>query len=224
MKTFAVITSASALLAIVGCVSQQTYDKTRAEANDLTRALEMARLDVTEMERRIDALQALNKKEDARTAEIRAAIQVETDSAPIFRQRADDRIAALQTQLAHLLNQGRQLRSNLAEIKQEGASFQAVLTQSKQDLEESPLMSLATRSVPLGQSPPAPSPVPLAALTSPIPTPVPQVAVPQPAPIDSPAKPSAPTRPLKGGQVQTDDSWTGMIKGWVSGLWGWIFG
>src|SRR5215217_6325448 len=112
MKTFAVITSASALL-IAGCVSQQTYDKARAEANDMTRALEMARIDVVEMEQRINTLQALNKKEAATTAEIRAAIQVETDSAPLLRQRADDRIAALQTQLEHLLNQGRQLRRNL---------------------------------------------------------------------------------------------------------------
>ena len=222
MKTFAVIASASALLAIAGCVSQQTYDKARAEANDMTRALEMARIDVAEMEQRINALQALNKKEAATTAEIRAAIQVETESAPLLRQRADDRIAALQTQLAHLLNQGRQLRRDLAEIKQEGASFQAVLTQSKQDLEESPLMSLAPRSVPSVQSPPPPSP--LASLTSPVPAPVAQAPAPQPAPLDPAAKPSAPARPLKAGQVQTDDSWTGMIKGWVSSLWGWIFG
>lgn len=223
MKTFAVITSASALLVIAGCVSQQTYEKARAEANDMTRALEMARIDVTEMEQRINALQALNKKEAATTAEIRAAIQVETDSAPLLRQRADDRIAALQTQLAHLLNQGRQLRRDLAEIKQEGASFQAVLTQYKQDLEESPLLSLATPPSSV-QSPPPPSPVPLAALTSPVPAPVAQAPAPQPAPLDPAAKPSAPARPLKAGQLQTDDSWTGMIKGWVSSLWGWIFG
>lgn len=220
MKTLAVVASACTLLTLVGCVSQQTYDKTRAQADELTQALEMARIDVKEMEQRIDALQAMNKKEDAATAEIRAAIQRESDTVPLMRQRADDKIAALQTQVAHLLNQSRLLGREIAEAKQEGASLQALVTQYRKEMEESRLMSLPMPSAQSAQ--PAASP----ALTPVVPAPIPQPAPPQQAQANPnpPTKPATAARHAKGEPAQADESWTGMIKNWVSSLWGWIFG
>lgn len=224
MKTLAVIASTCTLFTIVGCVSQQTYDKTRAEADELTRALEMARIDVKELEQRIDMLQAVNKKEDAATTEIRAAIQREIDTAPLMRQRADNKIAALQTQAAHLISQSRLLGRQVAEAKQEGASLQAVVTQYKQDLEDSRLLSLSTPSMPPAPAPPIPSPS--STVTPMVPTPTPLTAPAQQAQANPnpPTKPAATTRHVKGEPAQTDDSWTGMIKNWVSSVWGWIFG
>jgi hypothetical protein len=36
-------------------------------------------------------------------------------------------------------------------------------------------------------------------------------------------KPIAP-RPTKAEPAETEESWTGMIKGWVTTIWEWIFG
>lgn len=212
-----------ALLAGAGCVSQQTYDRTRAEADELTRTLEAERADLTELDQRIVALQTLNKKEDAAATEWRAAIQRESETGPMLRQRAEDKLAALQTHVAHLVQQSRTLGGEIAEAKQEGASLQALVTQYKQELAEearsfsSRLTAMPSMPAPAQPLPPAASPV------SPItPTAPPQQSA-QAAPASS-VKPTATSRPAKSGPAQPDDSWTGIIKSWVSSVWEWIFG
>jgi seryl-tRNA synthetase len=92
------------LLAGAGCVSEQTYDKTRAETDELTRTLETTRTDINELDQRVAALKAANRQEDAIATELRAAIQQEQDKLPILRQRADEKLTTLQTQVATLVN------------------------------------------------------------------------------------------------------------------------
>jgi len=217
----------SGLLAVVlliggGCVSQQTFDRTRAEADELERTLETERLDLRALDERIASLHALNKQEDAATAGTRAAIQRELETAPIRRRQAEEKLAALQTQMAHLINQNRAVKREMAEAKQERASLQAMVSQYKQELEETAYVS------PITAAPPAPSavaPISPAAtpptLTSPATPTVPQPSAQTTA--EPPVKPVTTIRP-KSGQAPEDDSWTGLIKGWVSTVWEWIFG
>src|SRR3990172_5634581 len=84
-----------ALLTGVGCVSRQSYDKTRAEADELTRTLDTTRTDVKELDQRIAGLQAANRREDVVATELRAAIQREQNLLPILRLRADEKLASL---------------------------------------------------------------------------------------------------------------------------------
>ena len=211
-----------ALLTGVGCVSQQTYDKTRAEASELTRTLDTTRTDVKELEQHIAALHAANRQEDAVTIELNAVIQREQDMLPILRQRADDKLVALQTQVAHLVNQSRLLAQEMGDAKQEGTSLQAMVTQYKQDIEES--RSLSTQLASAANTPASAKPtltlaVPSVAPTSPDESPQ-QTA--QVNPI-TPLKQSTPARAPKSAPAEEDESWTDWIKNWVSSLWSWIF-
>jgi hypothetical protein len=211
-----------------GCVSQHTYDTARTEAAHLTRALEATHAENQALEQEIATLKLRNKQEDAALSEVRAAIRQETDAAPMFRQRADDKLAALQTQVAYMMNQNRLLGREMAEAKQERVSLQALVAQHKQEVED------ATRSV---LSPPAFPAAPQSAanhrITPSVPTPTPSVPTPTPptatAPVPAPAPPSIPAKtpvgpPAKATPAQTEESWTGMIKTWASSLWEWIFG
>jgi len=207
----------------VGCVSRQAYEKARAEADDLARSLEIARTDVTELDRRITELQSANRREDAVTSELRAAIQREQDQLPILRQRADDQLASLQAQVAHLVNQSRALIRQIADAKQESASLQAMATQYKQELEESRFMPApvaAETNEPMTARPAltlGSSAAPPAALTG-----SPQ-QVSQVSPV-APLKSTIPPPPAAVEPAPVEDSWTGMIMSWLSSLWSLIFG
>jgi hypothetical protein len=216
------------LLLGAGCVSQHTYDTARREADELTRALDTARSDNEKLEQQITTLHLRNKQENAALIEARAAMRQELDAAPMLRQRADDKLAALQTQVAYMMNQNRLLGREMAEAKQERVSLQALVAQHKQEVDD------ASRSVlsPSAFSA-APQPEVNHRLTPLVPTPTPAVptatppavaAPPAAGPPSLPVKTSTAPRPTKAEPAQTDDSWTGMIKGWASSLWGWIFG
>jgi hypothetical protein len=70
------------LLLEVGCVSRHTYDRVKAETLEQTQALEAVREDIRGLEREIAGLQASNRREDAATSELRAAIQREEEQLP----------------------------------------------------------------------------------------------------------------------------------------------
>ena len=111
------------LLLGAGCVSQHTYDTVRTEADELTRALDAARSETQTLEQEIASLKLRNKQEDAALAEVRAAIRDTMEAAPMVRQRADDKLGALQTQVAYLVNQNRLLGREMADAKQERVVF-----------------------------------------------------------------------------------------------------
>lgn len=210
----------SALLTGVSCVSQQTYDKTKDETNELTRTLDATRTDITELEQRIAALKTANLQEDAVATELRAAIQREEDALPVFRKRAEEKLAALQTQVATLVNQSRLLAQKMADAKQEGVSLQAMVTQHKQEMEES--LALLTPITPATSAQPQPTVSPVVPSITPInPAVAPQQTA-QAAPTD-PVKPATAPRPAKAEPAPAEESWTDWIKNWVSSLWSWIF-
>ena len=121
-----------------------------------------------------------------------------------------EKLAALQTQVATLVNQSRLLARDMADAKQEGASLQAMVTQYKQEIEES-RASLT------------PIPPTTSAQTQPSVTPaVPPQQAAQAAPV-TPAKSATAPQPTKGEPAPTDESWTDWIKNMVSSLWSWIF-
>ena len=211
-----------ALLTGVGCVSQQTYDKTRTEADELTRALDVARGEIKELDQRIAAMQASNRQEDGVTSELRAAIQHAQDALPILRQRADEKLGALQTQVTQLVNQSRLLGREIADAKQEGVSLQALVTQHKQKLEESPPFPTplaSTKSMPATAQPTLTPVVPSVTPMNPAASPQ-QTAQATPA---LPTKQTATTSSTKGEPAQADESWGGVVMSWVSSLWNWIF-
>jgi len=220
MKKLAAIAMTCVLLLTVSCVSLDRYEKTKAEAEELTRALETARTETKEMEQRLDVLRAINKKEDAATADIRAAIQQQLEAAPLMRQQADEKFAVLQAQVARLVQQSRLLGREIGEAKQERASLQALVDQYKQETEESRLRPL---SMP---SPPRPS-SDVSTLSPTVPTPVtPPAAQSQTQTQPQPPSEKVPsvTRTGKTDPAREDDSWSGTIKSWVANLWSWIFG
>ncbi|MDP3091080.1 MAG: hypothetical protein Q8N04_10395 [Nitrospira sp.] len=210
----------SALLTGVGCVSQQTYDKTKDETNELTRALDATRTDITELEQRIAALKAANRQEDAVATELRAAIQREEETLPVLRKRAEEKLAALQTQVATLVNQSRLLAREMADAKQEGVSLQAMVTQHKQEMEESRALLTPITPATSAQTPPTVTPV--APSITPISPAVPPQQTAQAAPT-APVKPATAPRPAKVEPAPADESWTDWIKNRVSSIWSWIF-
>jgi septal ring factor EnvC (AmiA/AmiB activator) len=176
---------------------------------------------VSELDRRIADLQAANRREDAATTELRAAIQREQDQLPILRQRADAQLASLQAQVAHLVNQSRALTRQIADAKRESASLRALTEQYKQELEEpSPLL------VPMASEtgePMAPTPSSTVSPGSPVNPAVPPQQTARIAPVAAP-QPSIPPPPAQINPDPVDDSWTGMIMSWLSSLWSLIFG
>lgn len=212
-----------ALLTGVGCVSRHSYDKAKAEADELTHTLDTTHTDVKELDQRIAGLQAANRREDAVTTELRAAIQREQDLLPILRQRADEKLASLQAQVAHLVNQSRLLTRQMADAKQESASLQALVTQYKQEIEESqslPTPLASAVSAPASTQPTVTPVVPSVTPTNPAASPQ-QTAQTNPV---APIKQTTTSRPAMAEPDPVDDSWTGMITNWLSSLWSWIFG
>jgi chorismate mutase len=207
-------------------VSQHAYDKARAAKDELTRELEALRGEITELDRRIVELQAANRKEDADTTATRDAIQREEETLSAMRQRANDRMAALQSQVAHLVNQGRALGREVAAAKQERASLQATVAQYKRELEESHTLSATATAAPTVPVAPLPAPsAPIVAAPAPVaPETPPQQAgqIPAPAPT-TPAKPTPPSRVAKIDPPPADESWTDRVINWFSSLWNWIF-
>lgn len=209
-----------------GCVTRQAYEKVLAEADELARNLESARADVTQLDRQITELQATNRREDAVTSEVRAAIRHEQDQLPLLRQRADNQLASLQSKIAHLVNQTQNLTRQIAGAKKETVSLRALSAQYEQELEESRMVSVlegpdiaeATASDPNVESPVS------VAVTTPVNPvePMPQVAQASPGVQPKPVPSPVPARVEPDPPV--DDSWTGMIMGWFSSLWSWIFG
>ena len=211
----------SALLTGVGCVSQQTYDKTTAETNELIRTLDATRIDITELDQRIAALKAANRQEDAVATELRAAIQRQEETLPVLRKRAEQKLAALQTQVATLMNHSRQLARELADAKQEGASLQAMVTQHKQEMEES--RALLTPITPATNAQTHSTVTPVGPSITPINPAMPPQQAAQAAPA-APVKPAAMPLPAKKVEpAPADESWTDWIKNKVSSIWSWIF-
>mgnify|MGYP001614659003 FL=1 len=209
-----------ALLTGVGCVSQQTYDKTKAETTELTRTLDAMRAEITELDQRIAALKAANRQEDALATELRAAIQREEETLPVLRKRAEDKLAALQTQVATLVTQSRLLARKMADAKQEGVSLQAMVPQHKQEMEES--RALLTPITPATNALTQPT-VPLVVPSiTPINPAVPPQQTAQAAQATS-VKPATAPLPVKVEPAPADESWTDWIKNKVASLWSWIF-
>lgn len=206
---------------LFGCVNQHTYDAVRTEADELMRALEATRAGNQQLDEEIAHLTLRNKQEQAAFMEVRAAIRQATDARALLRQRADDTLAALQTQVAYMMNQNRLLGREMAEAKQERVSLQASVAQHKRELEEAAGAVIS----PPAFAPTAPSGT-THRLAPGVPTPIPPTATaagPAAAPPSIPAMTSLP-RPTNITPAQPEESWTGIIKSWASSLWEWIFG
>jgi hypothetical protein len=114
----------------------------------------------------------------------------------------------------------------MADAKQEGASLRAMTDQYKRELDDARPLRPSFALTPAPQPSPSSPNIGQAAPTSLSPTPVLPTASTQqaPAPSSVSTKPAAVSRAVKTDPSQPDDSWTGMIKTWVSSFWGWIFG
>lgn len=215
------------LLLESGCASRRTYEKVKAETMEQTQALEAVREDVRELDREIAGLQASNRREDAAASELRAAMQREEEQLPIMRQRAEDTLASLKTQVATLMNQSWHLARKIVDIRQESASLRAKVAQYKEEIEQAQLSTLVTS----GEDRPT---IAQASVIEPPPSIVstdpgetsPQIAQINPTPPSppSPAKPAAPSPSVRVDQPSTEDSWIGMITSWLTKIWNWLFG
>lgn len=217
---------AAVLFLEVGCVSQRTYERVKAETLEQTQALDAVREDVKELDQQIAGLQAANQREDAITGELRAAIQREEEQLPIMRQRAEDTLASLKTQVATLINQSWQLARKIVDIRQESDSLQAKVARYKEEMEQAQSSTLVASSAnrpsitqgsviepPLSTAPTNPSAAsPQVEQTNPTP------------PSPPPVKPPAPSPSMKVDPPSTNDSWIDMIVSWFSKIWNWLFG
>jgi len=215
---------AGILLIGTGCVSQRAYDQIKAEHDELTRALEAERANMSELDRHIAALQSANKTEDEAATNYRAAIQRDQQ----LMRRASEDMASLQTQVANLVYQSKQLARQVADAKREHHSLTTLVAQYKEEVEEA--QSLAeSASMPSAVLPPTaesadsqlPAPVaPTMAAPNPV-SPPQQMA--QVTPV-TPVKPPASTRPAQSQPEPLETSWIDMVIGWLSSIWDWLFG
>lgn len=221
---------AGILLIGTGCVSQRAYDQIKAEHEELTRALEAERANMTELDRHIAALQAANKTEDEAATSYRMAIQHNQQ----LMRRASEDMASLQTQVANLVYQGKQLARQVADTKREHRSLTTLVAQYKEEVEEA--QSLAESSVPpesanmpaavlppIAESQVSQPPAPVApTMAAPNPVSPPQQMA-QVTPV-TPVKPPASTRPAQSQPEPLESSWIDMVMTWLSSIWSWIFG
>ena len=221
---------AGILLIGTGCVSQRAYDQIKAEHDELTRALEAERANMSELDRHIAALQSANKTEDEAATNYRAAIQRDQQ----LMRRASEDMASLQTQVANLVYQGKQLARQVADAKREHHSLTTLVAQYKEEVEEA--QSLAESSVPPASAsmPPAVLPPTAESAVSQLPVQVaPTMSAPNPVsppqqmaqvtPV-TPVKPPASPRPAQSQPEPVEVSWLDMVIGWLSSIWDWLFG
>ena len=210
----------------IGCVSRRTYERVKAETVEQTQALEAVREEVRELDREVAGLQASNRREDAAKSELRAAIQREEEQLPILRQRAEDTLASLKTQVATLMNQSWHLARKIVDIRKESISLQAKVAQYKEKMEEAraPVMVASGRDKPI-ITPTVTSEAPTSSVT-PIqdaePTQTAQTV--SPSPNLAPVKPPAPAPSMDVDPPQASDSWIGIITSWFVKIWNWLFG
>ncbi|MBH0188956.1 MAG: hypothetical protein HP494_10300 [Nitrospira sp.] len=221
---------AGILLIGTGCVSQRAYDQIKAEHDELTRALDAERANMTELDRHIAVLQAANKTEDEAATNYRVAIQRNQQ----LMQRASEDMASLQTQVANLVYQGKQLARQVADVKREHHSLTTLVAQYKEEVEKA--QSLAESSEPSASASMPPSVPPptaeLAASQPPVPV-APTMMAPNPVsppqqmaqvtPV-TPVKPPASVRPAQSQPEPLEASWIDMVVNWLSSVWSWIFG
>jgi uncharacterized protein YlxW (UPF0749 family) len=209
----------------VGCVSRGTYEKVKAETREQTQALESVRGDVRELDQEIAGLQASNRREDAAMSELRGTIQREEEQLPIMRQRAEDALASLKTQVATLMNQSWQLARKIVDIRQESVSLQTKVAQYKEEIQrpQASVMVASERGKLVITEPG----ISEESISSVVPTPnsgptqVAQAASPLPSPAS--LKPAAPSPSVKIDPPSTIDSWIEMITSWLSKIWNWLF-
>lgn len=207
-------------MVLVGCVSQTTYDKQVNETADLRQAFAGLQTEVANLAKQVAALQASRDELKKETEEARAAIQVEQETGPTIRQHALDKLAALQTQVAHLVNQGRALGREMADAKQQNTALKASAAQFKRELDD--LRRMARAETPAQPITAAANPAQSA--NQAMGTPPGQPA--QPEQVAQTTPPAPPKPPAARPQPETppvDDSWTGMVIGWLSSLWNWMF-
>ena len=209
----------------VGCVSRGTYEKVKAETLEQTQALEAVRGDVRALDQEIAGLQASNRREDAAMSELRGTIQREEEQLPIMRQRAEDALASLKTQVATLMNQSWQLARKIVDIRQESVSLQTKVARYKEEIQRSQASVLvALEREKLVITEPVISEESISSVVptqNAEPTQVAQAASPLPSP--APLKPAAPSPSVKIDSPSTIDSWVEMITSWLSKIWSWLF-
>jgi flagellar biosynthesis regulator FlaF len=221
---------AGILLIGTGCVSQRAYDQIKAEHDELTRALDAERASMNELDRHIAVLQAANKSEDEAATNYRAAI---TRNQQLMRRASED-MTSLQTQVANLVYQGKQLARQVADAKREHNSLTTLVAQYKEEVEEA--HALTESSVPPASAsmPPAvPSPgieavdsqpplqaAPTMSAPNPVSPPQQMAQVTPVTPMKSPASP----RPAQSQPEPVEVSWLDMVIGWLSSIWDWLFG
>lgn len=214
-------TALGVAIGLTGCVAQSTYDKEVAETAKIRETLAEAQVEAAALLKQVQDLQASNRELDNTAETVRAAIQREEEATAALRQRAQDRLATLQTQLAGLINQRRILGRDLADAKQQNASLRASVAQVKRELEE--------RQAQLAQVTPLPA-APVAPEAGAAGTPMQSPSPGQSAPQQEAAKAAPPAAtPPPGSTVPAaepapvDESWAGWLMSWLASLWSWIF-
>jgi chromosome segregation ATPase len=208
----------------VGCVSRRTYEKVKADTLEEIQVLEAVRGDLRELDQEIARLQASNRREDAVVSELRAAIQREEEQLPIMKQRVEDTLALLKTQVATLMNQSWQLARKIVDIRQESVSLQSRVAQYKEKLER-PQASVMVDSEreKLVITEPVISEESISSVGSAQNTELTQVAQAASSPPSiAPIKPAAPSPSVKIEPPSIIDSWIEMITSWLSKIWNWL--
>jgi hypothetical protein len=215
------------LFAETSCVSRSTYDQTKTDTQEHTRALGVVREDVKALEQQIAGLRAANQREEALATELRTVVQREEDLLPIRRQQAEETFLLLKTQVATLMNQSWNLARKIVDIRQESASLQTMVAQYKHKLEQKhPSAFDASSDVNKPLMPPAtmteaPFTAPSAdqnAARMPIPQTNPAT------PTSPPTKQTTPSPSVSAEPPSVNDSWIDVMSRWLSSMWKRLFG
>jgi hypothetical protein len=157
-------------------------------------------------------------------SELRGTIQREEEQLPIMRQRAEDALASLKTQVATLMNQSWQLARKIVDIRQESVSLQTKVAQYKEEIQRpqaSVMMDsereklVITEPVISEESISSVGPTQNSELIQ-----VAQAVPPPPSP--APLKSAAPSPSVRIDPPSIIDSWIEMIASWLSKIWNWL--
>lgn len=215
-----------ALLLEAGCVSRHTYDRVKGETLEQTQALESVRADIRQLDQEIASLQASNRREDATVSELRAAVQREEEQLPIMRQRAEDTLSFLKTQVATLMNQSWHLARKIVDIRQESVSLQAKVARYKEEIGgvRAPVTVASERDqLVITQTVASEAPASSVAPTQDA-EPIQDAQATPPPPSLAPGKPSVSVPSVSADPPQASDSWIEIITGWFAKIWNWLFG
>ena len=243
----------STILTMEGCVSQETYDTARHEAQAQANELAQAQAELQTLEEQRNATHAANQRDERTLSDLKGELQKIKISFDQIRKANQAKLTALEHTIAALRGRHQAMLKEIAETKQYEKKLEALTARHERELATMPgghvtnvdghtqephMVAVITPQSPQpGGAPsvlfPAPAPSPLDAPStidtgSAAPAPLTTAAVTAPSPSNTLAKTgpvSATAASPTTGQppAPQNESWFSNMTGWLASMFDWIW-